>query len=239
MIHFNRDIIDKLDKVSRLNLINSVTGFKPANLIGTISKQNQENLAIFSSVVHLGSKPPLLGLVTRPNSIPRHTYTNIIESKFYTINHVSDNIIERAHMTSAKFNRDESEFEKCDLEKEYIDGFHAPYVKESECRIGMKFIEEVNIKCNDTILIVGEIINIITKQDSVSEDGSLDFEKLNSVCISGLDTYYKAKKIEKYPYAKKKNIPTKWLRWISLKKSVLFAIDHFPIEKNGGTVGMK
>ena len=212
MIHFNRDIIDKLDKVSRLNLINSVTGFKPANLIGTISKQNQENLAIFSSVVHLGSKPPLLGLVTRPNSIPRHTYTNIIESKFYTINHVSDNIIERAHMTSAKFNRDESEFEKCDLEKEYIDGFHAPYVKESECRIGMKFIEEVNIKCNDTILIVGEIINIITKQDSVSEDGSLDFEKLNSVCISGLDTYYKAKKIEKYPYAKKKNIPTKWLR---------------------------
>jgi len=212
LIHFNRDIIDKLDKVSRLNLINSVTGFKPANLIGTISKQNQENLAIFSSVVHLGSKPPLLGLVTRPNSIPRHTYTNIIESKFYTINHVSDNIIERAHMTSAKFNRDESEFEKCDLEKEYIDDFHAPYVKESECRIGMKFIEEVNIKCNDTILIVGEIINIITKQDSVSEDGSLDFEKLNSVCISGLDTYYKAKKIEKYPYAKKKNIPTKWLR---------------------------
>ena len=90
------------------------------------------NIAIFSSLVHLGSKPPLLGLITRPNSVPRHTYTNIIESKFYTINHVSDNIIERAHMTSAKFNRDESEFEKCDLEKEYIDDFHAPYVKKSE-----------------------------------------------------------------------------------------------------------
>ena len=212
MIHFSREIIDKLDKVSRLNLINSVTGFKPANLIGTISKQNQENLAIFSSLVHLGSKPPLLGLITRPNSVPRHTYTNIIESKFYTINHVSDNIIERAHMTSAKFNRDESEFEKCDLEKEYIDDFHAPYVKESECKIGMKFVEEVNIKSNDTILIVGEIINIMIKQDSVAKDGSLDFEKLNSVCISGLDTYYKAHKIVKYPYARKKNIPTKWLR---------------------------
>ena len=212
MIHFSREIIDKLDKVSRLNLINSVTGFKPANLIGTISKQNQENLAIFSSLVHLGSKPPLLGLITRPNSVPRHTYTNIIESKFYTINHVSDNIIERAHMTSAKFNRDESEFEKCDLEKEYIDDFHAPYVKESECKIGMKFVEEVNIKSNDTILIVGEIINIMIKQDSIEEDGSLDFEKLNSVCISGLDTYYKAKKMVKYPYARKKNIPTKWLR---------------------------
>ena len=212
MIHFTREDIDKLDKVFRLNLINSITGFKPANLIGTISKENQENLAIFSSLVHLGSKPPLLGLVTRPNSVPRHTYTNIIESKFYTINHISDNIIERAHMTSAKFNRDESEFEKCNLEKEYIDDFHAPYVKESECKIGMKFIEEVKIKSNDTILIVGEIINVMIKQDSVAEDGSLDFEKLNSVCISGLDTYYKTQKIVKYPYARKKNIPKKWSR---------------------------
>lgn len=212
MIHYNREDIDSLDKVSRLNLINSVTGFKPANLIGTISDQKQENLAIFSSLVHLGSKPPLLGLVTRPNSVPRHTYTNIIESKFYTINHINDNIIERAHMTSAKFNRDESEFEKCSLEKEYIDSFHVPYVKESECKIGMKFVEEIKIRSNDTILIVGEIINIMIKQDSVAEDGSLDFEKLNSVCISGLDTYYKAQKIVKYPYAKKKNIPTKWLR---------------------------
>tara|TARA_B100000902_G_scaffold131027_1_gene129883 strand:- start:16087 stop:16725 length:639 start_codon:yes stop_codon:yes gene_type:complete len=212
LIHFNRNIIEKLDKVSRLNLINSITGFKPANLIGTISNHNQENLAIFSSLVHLGSKPPLLGLVTRPDSVPRHTYSNIIESKYYTINHINHYIIERAHMTSAKFDRDESEFEKCDLEKEYIDDFQAPYVKESECKIGMKFIEEIKIKSNNTILIVGEVHNIIIKPNSVEEDGSLDFEKLNSVCISGLDTYYRTKKIIKYPYARKKNIPTKWIR---------------------------
>ena len=212
MIHYNREDIDNLDKVFRLNLINSVTGFKPANLIGTISKQNQENLAIFSSLVHLGSKPPLLGLVTRPNSVPRHTYSNIIESKYYTINHISQDIIERAHMTSAKFNREESEFEKCELENEYIYDFRAPYVKRSECKIGMKFIEEIKIKSNNTILIVGEVHNIIIKPNSVEEDGSLDFEKLNSVCISGLDTYYRTKKIIKYPYARKKNIPTKWLR---------------------------
>ena len=204
MIYYNKKDIDKLDKVSRLNLINSITGFKPANLIGTISNQNQENLAIFSSLVHLGSKPPLLGLVTRPDSVPRHTYSNIIESKYYTINHISDDIIERAHMTSAKFNRDESEFEKCELESEYLDNFRAPFVKKCECKIGMKFVEEIKIKSNNTILIVGEVINIIVKPNSVEEDGSLDFEKLNSVCISGLDTYYKTQKIVKYPYARKK-----------------------------------
>ena len=148
MIHFNREDIDKLDKVSRLNLINSITGFKPANLIGTISKENQENLAIFSSLVHLGSKPPLLGLITRPNSVPRHTYTNIIESKFYTINHVSDNIIERAHMTSAKFNRNESEFEKCDLEKEYIDEKSDIYMIDNISMFSRFKCNNVDIKIN-------------------------------------------------------------------------------------------
>ena len=55
--------IKSMSKIFRLNLINSITGIKPANLIGTKSKDNLENLAIFSSVVHLGSNHALLGPV--------------------------------------------------------------------------------------------------------------------------------------------------------------------------------
>ena len=50
----NQDI-DKLERYYRANLINSVTGYKPANLIGTINDEGITNVAIFSSVVHLGS----------------------------------------------------------------------------------------------------------------------------------------------------------------------------------------
>ena len=50
----------------RAMLMNSVTGFKPANVVGTTSAAGVPNLAIFSSVVHLGSDPPLVGLVFRP-----------------------------------------------------------------------------------------------------------------------------------------------------------------------------
>ena len=102
--------ISEFSKVYRLNLINSITGYKPANLIGTKSTKGQSNLAIFSSVVHLGSKPPLIGIITRPNTVPRDTYRNIIESNYYTINHISKNMVERAHFTSAKIRDDESEF---------------------------------------------------------------------------------------------------------------------------------
>ena len=44
----------KMDKIKRLNIVNSITGIKPGNLIATMSKENETNLAIFSSVVHLG-----------------------------------------------------------------------------------------------------------------------------------------------------------------------------------------
>ena len=55
-MHLTDADIQKLDRIQRLNIINSVTGIKPANLIGTISNADEPNLAIFSSVVHLGSK---------------------------------------------------------------------------------------------------------------------------------------------------------------------------------------
>ena len=73
----HQEILD-LDRVFRLNLINSVTGFKPAVLIATKSRDGQENVAIFSSVVHLGSTPPLIGFIMRPTTVPRQTLEYIL-----------------------------------------------------------------------------------------------------------------------------------------------------------------
>ena len=77
MIHIKRNDFDKLDHVFRINLINSCSGFKSANLIGTKSNAGTSNVAVFSSVTHLGSNPPLLGVVFRPvTDVPRNTYEN-------------------------------------------------------------------------------------------------------------------------------------------------------------------
>jgi len=93
ILHFSNDDINELEKRYRANFINSVTGYKSANLLGTISSDGIENLAIFSSVVHLGSDPALLGFITRPTGeIPRHTFENILENKQYTINHIPNTI---------------------------------------------------------------------------------------------------------------------------------------------------
>lgn len=207
-MNFTKNDILELTHVARLNLINSITGIKPANLIGTISNKGLTNVAIFSSVVHLGSNPPLLGFVLRPNKdVPRHTFQNIKETGVYTINHIHENFIENAHFTSAKFEKTDSEFDKCKLTKQFINNFKAPFVKESEVKIGMKFIESVPFKINDTIFVIGEIQFISVPNKAVTKKGYLDLSLLNNVGISGLNSYYSLEKITDFPYARVSETP--------------------------------
>jgi len=207
MIYTKKEI-QELDRVSRLKIINSVTGIKPANLIGTIDAKGNTNLAVFSSVVHLGSHPALLGFVSRPRSKDAsHTYKNILEQESYTINHIHPEFVENAHYTSAKFSKEISEFNQCNLSEEYIDGFSAPFVKESTFKMGMRFKEAIDIKLNGTVLIVGEIEHLIIPDNALLADHDIDLETSNSVGISGLNSYYELKKIAKLPFAKVSQLP--------------------------------
>ena len=97
LIRIDRNEIEKMDKIQRLHLINSCTGFKSANLIGTISNSGQSNVAIFSSVTHLGSDPALIGFIIRPSFTPRNTYVNLKEYGYFSVNHVYADIIAGAH----------------------------------------------------------------------------------------------------------------------------------------------
>ncbi|MDX5428495.1 MAG: flavin oxidoreductase, partial [Bacteroidota bacterium] len=65
--------LEVMEKRYRAALINSITGFKPLNLCGTMDEKGNTNVAIFSSVIHLGSDPALIGMINRPNTVPRHT----------------------------------------------------------------------------------------------------------------------------------------------------------------------
>lgn len=208
MKYISRKDLDAFEKYYRINLINSITGIKPANLIGTSDNAANSNLAIFSSVVHLGSNPPLIGMISRPDAdVPRHTLLNIKSQGCFTINHVGTDFIQKAHYTSAKFKADDSEFEKCQLSEEWIDNFGAPFVKESPIKMGLELKDLIPIDVNKTIMIVGEIKHIILNQESISEEGYLNLENSKTAGISGLNSYYSLKHLEDFPYARPDELP--------------------------------
>ncbi|MHA7059441.1 flavin reductase family protein [Aquimarina sp. M1] len=207
-MHFTQQQIEKMDRVQRLKIINAVSGIKPANLIGTISDNEKTNVAIFSSVVHLGSDPALMGFIMRPvGEVPRHTYENIKQNGQYTINHIHRSFAKNAHYTSAKVDRNISEFTRCGLTEEYISQFRAPFVKESELKIGLEFVEAMNIIHNGTMLVIGEIKHLIVPERITGEHLDLDLSLMDTVGISGLNTYYALEKIAEYPYARVQEIP--------------------------------
>lgn len=207
-MHLTKEDIQQLERKRRLNIINSVSGIKPANLIGTISNSQQTNVAIFSSVIHLGSDPALLGFITRPtDEIPRHTYENILENGYFTVNHIPTAIVDKAHYTSGKVDRSVSEFDRCGLTEEYLYGFKAPFVKESSLKIGLKKVDEIPIKINGTILIVGEIEHLIIPDLAVDDRGYIDLSLYNTAGISGLNTYYSLTPVASFPYARPDEIP--------------------------------
>lgn len=197
----------KLERIFRLNLVNSVSGIKPANLIGTKSKSGNENLAIISSVVHLGSNPAQLGFILRPQVDKiSDTYKNIKETEFYSINHINKSLLERAHYTSAKLNSSLSEFDEFNIEKEYIGNFNAPFVNESSLKIGMRLIDFVTLP-NDCIFVIGSIELLIIPDNSINKSGQIDLSYGSTLGISGLNTYYTMNKIKTLPYIGKGPLP--------------------------------
>ncbi len=208
MAFFTNKDIQEFEHLYKINLVNSLSGYKSANLIGTLSKEGKENVAIFSSVVHLGSSPPVLGFILRPTTVPRDTYKNIKETGFYTINHIAKSFIEDAHHTSAKYDSEISEFDVTDLESNYLKDFKAPFVKQSPIKIAMKYLEEYYIKANDVLMIVGEIQSVNIDGDLIQKDGFIDLSKGNIAAINGLDGYAipKLETRQTYQRPKKNNL---------------------------------
>ena len=189
MKFFDAKDIDELQKIYKINLINSCSGFKSANLLGSISNEGIMNVAVFSSVTHLGSNPPTLGFILRPTTVPRDTYKNIKETGIFTINHIWEDIIEDAHHTSAKYPEEVSEFEMTSLTPEFKGDFKAPFVKNAPVQMSMKFMEEIYVPSNDVMLIVAQIEELYVKDELLQEDGPINLSLGKVVAINGLDTY--------------------------------------------------
>jgi len=186
----------------RAHLINSVGGFKSVCLIGTADNEGNTNLAIFSSLVHIGANPPLICFIMRPDSVERHTLSNIVETGVYTINHINEKIYKQAHQTSARYAKSISEFDAAGLTKEYKNDFTAPFVKESTIQLAVEFRQRIDLSINNTTMVIGEIKELFYSSDCLNEDGYLDIEKAGTITCSGLDSYHTTKRLQRLDYAK-------------------------------------
>jgi len=198
----DKNKIEQLEQRYRTTFINSLAGFRQAVLVGTKSTEGHSNLAIFNSLIHLGANPALFGLINRPDSVQRDTLQNIISTKAYTLNYVRADAYKKAHQTSARYDKDVSEFEAVGFEEAYLPTCTAPIVKEAVVNIAMQLEEIIPIKINGTVLIVGSVQQIHIDEQLVGNDGFVSLSEQQVVISQGLDAYFVSSPLGRLAYAK-------------------------------------
>ncbi len=191
----------------RAAFLNSLGGFKSLVLVGTADVDGHSNLAVFNSLVHIGANPPLCGLIFRPDSVERHTLSNIENTGVYTINHVHEGMYQAAHQTAARYPKEESEFEAVGLSRFYMPGIPTPFVAESRVRFAVELQEKIPITLNGTIMIIGKITDVWIPEGILQLDGFLDLEAAGTLTCSGLDSYHRTERIARLSYAKPGQTP--------------------------------
>lgn len=195
-------VFNTWDRFYRGNFINSLSGFKSVSLIATVNSSGSPNLAVFSNIVHVGADPPLIGFINRPRQAAPHTLNNIETNRSYTINHIHTAFVEKAHQTSAKYNKDVNEFEAVGLTEEWLTGSIVPFVKESKISYQMELVDIIPIPHNNTFFVLGSVQRVRFEKEILQADGFLSLEKGGSLTSLGLDAYYSVHPVGRFPYAK-------------------------------------
>ena len=158
---------------------------------------------MFSSIVHIGSDPALIGYINRPVAAAPHTLANIKANGLYTVNHIQASFLAQAHQTSAKYPEEVNEFTEVGLTEEYLDGVKVPFVKESPIKYLLSLKEIIPITLNATFLVIGHLEQVLIDPSlQPTSDGFLHLDQAGSISSNGLDAYYKTELIDRYDYAK-------------------------------------
>ena len=201
----DREGIEGLPQRYRARFVNSLSGFKSANLVGTATSRGVSACCMVSSVVHLGSNPALMGVVFRPPGEDAHNYRNLSQSGCFTLSHVTEAFYQQAHQTSARFAKGVSEFEAVGLTPHWhqTDGgrFPAPAVEESPVRMGLSVQEDLLLP-NGCRFVMGAVEWVDFDPRAQAEDGFLDLSETGTMCIGGLDAYHTAQRTSRLSYAK-------------------------------------
>ncbi len=209
MKQFTLAEIQSWERFYRANFINSLSGFKSVTLIGTADKEGNPNLAIFSNIVHIGADPALIGYINRPKEAAPHTLSNIEDTGVYTMNHIHTSFIGKAHQTSAKYDKDESEFDEVGLTIDWKENIKSPFVLESNVKYAMQLEEIVPIKQNGTFLVIGSVKDVFVDETILDTDGYLHIENSGSITSLGIDGYYEPRLLARFRYAKPYKISEK------------------------------
>ncbi|MCZ7646993.1 MAG: flavin reductase family protein [Planctomycetota bacterium] len=166
---------------------------RPIAWVSTLSPSGVTNLAPFSFFNGITARPPALLFCpsNKRDGTKKDTLRNIEARGEFVVNVVSYDLAERMNATSAEFEYEVSEFERCGLTPASSSKLSVPRVAEAraafECRL--KEIVRVGEGPGAGNVVIGLIVALHLADKVLGPDGQIDAAKLDTIGRMGGQTY--------------------------------------------------
>ncbi|KAF7428598.1 hypothetical protein PC9H_007825 [Pleurotus ostreatus] len=169
---------------------------RPIAFVSSVSAEGAPNLAPFSYFSMVSHNPPLLSIsFSLSPRRPKDTRENILSTKKFTVNIISDDFIEAANSTSVEAPADVDEWLISGLTMAYGESGWPARVRESAISLECELYFSKDIPKSEadatigTTLILGLIKKVHIRKSVLSDDGeSVDPRKLRAVArLGGLE----------------------------------------------------
>lgn len=160
---------------------------RPVAFVSSMGADGHVNLAPFSYFNAIASEPPLITIaIDRREGDPKDTLRNILETKEFVVNIVSESLLDAMITTSGEWPRSTSEFGAAGLTPVPSERVKPPYVAESPLQLECTLFQEIPL--GNSHLVVGEVI-LGRVRDDILTEGRVDPEKLKPIGRLGGEFY--------------------------------------------------
>lgn len=191
MLHFD------LEKDSPLDLYKLLIGMvvpRPIAFVSSLDSRGIRNLAPFSFFMACSADPPVVCFVAghRPGPLPaKDTLTNILATKEFVVNIVSEEFADKMNVTSAEVAPDVDEFSLSGLTPLASELVQPPRVAESHAHMECRLRETLRIS-NEAgaanTVIFGNVLRFHV-DEAIVDSYKIDPEKLRAIGRMGGTTY--------------------------------------------------
>lgn len=171
---------DRLDDRETIRLVTTAVTPRPIAWIATTSEDGIDNLAPYSSYNYVSSRRPAIQF-SSPNKGHgglKDTARNVLDTGEFTVNVVTESVLERMDKTAQSVPPDTSEFDLAGVDRAPSRTVSPPQVADAvvtmECRL------HNSLTIHDRLLIIGDIQRFHV-DESVLTDSKIDATKLETV----------------------------------------------------------
>lgn len=168
---------------------------RPIGWISTVDRQGNNNLAPFSFFNVVGEDPPHVMFSTvRTGDKNKDTLNNVLETKQFAVNLVTEDLIEQVNTTSEMVGSEVDEFALANLTPIACEMIKPKRVKEAKAHFECEMVHHYFLedhKNGGACVVIGKVLMIHIDDQILSDNYRIDLEKYRPVARLAGSNYSK------------------------------------------------